>query len=407
MSALVAVLLLVAWQSSVEVLKRRGPALPPELLRKLVHVGSGLIVASLPFFLPFRTIAALAVAFVAAMAFSRRLRVLTAVHDSNRRTYGEIFYPTGIGLLAATHPSRQQFVYAALVLALADGLAAVIGSCSGRGRLPWGKSIPGTTTFFLISSTIGISVLTLVGVPPETAITTALVAAAILTVVETALRGGLDNLVLPPLAGVVIGMRIDALPLLQAAWLIAPVVLAGFVHSIVIHRNLAPRLARPLDGRRTIRGRRLFGSNKTWRGVIVMSTMSGVGALALDELSPRSLELPLQTDSWRGFLLLGFTLGLAYSLAELPNSFVKRQLGVVPGGRARNRRAMQFLFDQLDSVVGVVAVLSIFVREPVVLVAALLLGFAVHVVADRLLYAFHVKPSPRETVSTTTAEALA
>jgi dolichol kinase len=407
-SAVVAVTLLVAWQSLVELLKRRRLALPEEVLRKLVHVGSGLIVAALPFFLSFGAIAALAASFVLAMAVSRRLKILTSLHDSGRRTYGELFYPLGVGVLAVTDPSRQQFVYAALVLALADGLAALVGARSHRGRLPWGKSVSGSTTFFLIATATGITILALGGVAPGTAIARALVAAAALTLAELVLCLGLDNLVLPPLAAVVIGIDVDPLPLLQALCLIAPVVFAGVVHSVVIHRNLLSRLARPLDGGRTIRGSRVFGTNKTWRGVVVMSSMSAVGALALHAVSPRFLELPLRVHDLSGFLLLGITLGLAYSLAELPNSFAKRQLGIAPGARTRSRQTTQFLLDQGDSVVGVVAVLAIFVRDPFVLVVTVPLGLAVHVVADCLLYAFHVKPPRTEPRSpTAAAEALA
>jgi dolichol kinase len=404
-NALVAVAVLLVWQGSVEVVKRRAPVICDEVLRKLVHIGSGLIVAALPFFLSFRTIAALGVVFVVAMAISRRLRILTSVHDAGRATYGELFFPLGIVVLAAIHPSRREFVYAALVLALADGFAALVGSASRRGRLSWGKSIPGSAAFFLISSAIGTGTLAATGVEPGMAVATALFAAAALTLVESTLRLGLDNLVLPPCAALVIGVRVEPLPLLQALWLIAPVVLAGFVHSVVIHRDLLPRLARPLDCGRTFRGRRIFGANKTWRGVIVMSTMSALGALALH--SPRVLELPVPAASPGGFLLLGSTLGLAYSLAELPNSFVKRQLGVAPGARSRARRKTQFLIDQLDSVIGVVAVLALFVRDPAVLAAVVPLGFAVHVVADALLYAFHVKERRPESVSATPAEALA
>jgi dolichol kinase len=406
-STVVAVAVLVAWQSFVELLKRRVPASKTELPRKLVHVGSGLITAALPFFLSYGTIGALAVAFAGGMAISRRLRIFTAVHCAGRTSYGEIFYPLGIALLAAIHPSRGAFVYAVLVLALADGFAALVGSHMRRGRLPWGKSVPGSATFFLIAGAVGVAVLAPDGVSPGTAIATALVAAAALTLTELVLRLGLDNLVLPPVAALVIAVRVDPRPIAQAAWLIAPVVLAGVVHSVVIHRDLAPRLARPIDGGRTLRGRRLFGSNKTWRGVVVMSTTTAVGALVLFAIAPRSLELPLRAEGVGAFLLLGSVLGIAYSLAELPNSFVKRQLGIAPGARTRSHGRSQYLVDQLDSVLGVAAVLAIAVDEPAVLLAIVPLGLAVHAVADYLLYALRVKAPVGDVVAAAPAEALA
>jgi dolichol kinase len=400
-SALAAVAVLLAWQASVELLKRRVPTVAAEVPRKLVHVGSGVIVAALPFFLPLGTIAALAVAFAVGMAVSRRLRILTAVHDADRATFGELFFPLGVAVLALMQPSRPAFVYAALVLALADGLAALVGSRTRRGRLPWGKSVSGSGAFFFVASTVGVAVLAGQGISPGTAVATAVVAAAALTLTELALRLGLDNLVLPPLAALVIAVRVDATPIAQALWLIAPVVLAGVVHSVVIHRDLVPRLARPIDGGRTLRGRRLFGSNKTWRGPVVMAAASAIGALVVYELVP----LPLRGDGSGSLVLLGLGLGLAYSLAELPNSFVKRQLGIAPGARTRGRRTTQFLVDQLDSVIGVVAVLAFVVDAPAVLIAAVPLGLAVHVVADCLLYALRVKAPAGEIVAPAPAPA--
>jgi dolichol kinase len=406
-SALVAVAAILAWQASVELLKRCVPAISAEVPRKLVHVGSGLIVAALPFFLSLRTIAALAIAFALAMAVSRRLRILTAVHDADRATYGELFFPLGVAVLALMQPSRAAFVYAALVLALADGFAALVGSRTRRGRLPSGKSVPGSATFYAVAAAAGVAALALDGISPGTAIVTALVAAAVVTLVELPLRLGLDNLVLPPLAALAIAVHVDPQPVAQALWLIAPVVLAGVVHSVVIHRDLVPRLARPIDGGRTLRGRRLLGTNKTWRGPAVMSTVGALAALVLYELAPRSLELPLRIDGSGALMLLGAALGLAYSAAELPNSFAKRRLGIAPGARTRGHRTTQFVVDQLDSVIGVVAVLALVVDDPVVLLAAVPLGLAVHVVADCLLYALRVKAPVAEVVTPTSAEALA
>src|SRR5207249_835316 len=98
-----AVLLLGSVPAAAEILKRRLVG-PTELLRKTVHIGDGLLAAALPVFVSFRAIAGIALFFAGAMAISRRRGIFTAVHDVERRSYGEIFYPLGIALLATFFP---------------------------------------------------------------------------------------------------------------------------------------------------------------------------------------------------------------------------------------------------------------------------------------------------------------
>ena len=180
----------------------------------------------------------------------------------------------------------------------------------------------------------------------------------------------------------------------EALYLIAPLVVAGAVHGPVIKRDLLPGLARPLDFGRSFRGERILGANKTWRGVLVMSTVSVLVVfvqLQLDGVEPfRGLgALDYGGGRW---LALGLALGLAYNLAELPNSFAKRRLGIPPGGVSRRRAAVQYAVDQADLAVGATLVLGLFLGwrwEPLLVVFAV--GVAVHVVVDRLFFLLGVK----------------
>jgi CDP-archaeol synthase len=170
----------------------------------------------------------------------------------------------------------------------------------------------------------------------------------------------------------------------RVLYLIAPAVAAGLLHAVVIKCDLLRVLARPLDG-----GRGILGSNKTWRGVVVMlagSTASvGLqGVVDLETLALVDYREPLT-------LLLGLALGAGYSLAELPNSFVKRRLGVAPGRRARRFAPLQYVADQGDSVLGATLAVALFVRDAEVLVLVVAVGFALHAAIDRLLYALDVK----------------
>ena len=54
-------------------------------------------------------------------------------------------------------------------------------------------------------------------------------------------------------------------PLICAVFLIVAFVLAGFFQTFWLRSRFSVRLQVPIDGSRTIRGKRIFGDNKTWR----------------------------------------------------------------------------------------------------------------------------------------------
>jgi hypothetical protein len=64
--------------------------------------------------------------------------------------------------------------------------------------------------------------------------------------------------------------RTTATPARSAPWLFLPVLGAPLAHAPVLRYDLLPALKRPIDGGRTLGGRRILGDNKTWRGAAVM-----------------------------------------------------------------------------------------------------------------------------------------
>lgn len=178
--------------------------------------------------------------------------------------------------------------------------------------------------------------------------------------------------------------------------LVAVLLAGGVVQALVIRFDLLSRLAVPLDGGRSWRGARILGDNKTVRGAVVMIAATTLAAAVLLPLAPPSDDVP--TVGWAG---LGALMGVGYILAELPNSFVKRRLGIDPGSSASGRvRAVQYVVDQTDSVLGVELVLWLVLDLPAdELVVLGLVGVAVHVLFDLLLHRVGVKnhitpPSP-------------
>jgi 1-acyl-sn-glycerol-3-phosphate acyltransferase len=176
---------------------------------------------------------------------------------------------------------------------------------------------------------------------------------------------------------------------------ILPVVVAGIAHSVAIRADLFPRTAGSLDFGIRLRGEPLFGENKTWRGVLIMASVTPVCAFLLSfVLGPEQLP-----QGFGGFAepapaaTLGLLMGLGYSLGELPNSFIKRRLKILPGSRPAGPRGVIFyLVDQADSVAGVTLLLWLVIEPPArVLLELFAVGSLVHVVFDLLLDLFEVK----------------
>jgi CDP-diglyceride synthetase len=182
--------------------------------------------------------------------------------------------------------------------------------------------------------------------------------------------------------------------LLQSLWFMLPAVAGGAVHIAVIKLDLLPGLARvPLDFGLRFRGERVFGANKTLRGLVVMPAATALFALL------QATQLGSAPLLWPpGFervdpLAWGLALGFGYILGELPNSFVKRQLGVAPGDAARGATGRVFWFvDQLDALAGALAVMCLFWVPPLALVAWLvLLTLLIHPLMAALMYLLGLK----------------
>lgn len=114
-------------------------------------------------------------------------------------------------------------------------------------------------------------------------------------------------------------------------------------------------------------GRRVFGDNKTWIGFFSMIFFCAAAqviqgfVLSVSGLETRSDLYILHENRPVYNLLIGFLFGLAYMLLELPNSFIKRRLGIRPGKTERSARGIVFfVIDQIDSLIGVMAVIYIF-----------------------------------------------
>lgn len=181
----------------------------------------------------------------------------------------------------------------------------------------------------------------------------------------------------------------------RATWLILPVVLGGLGHVAVLKTNVLGPLAVPIDGGARWHGRPVFGANKTWRGIAVMTGLTALASAMQAAFARRNRwtsALELQRSARVNAWAAGAVCGLTYCLAELPNSFAKRRLGILPGARSSRAGRLQYVVDQADSVAGCLIPLRLLYRsDGGELLTAFALGMTIHIGIDRLIYAIGVK----------------
>ena len=115
---------------------------------------------------------------------------------------------------------------------------------------------------------------------------------------------------------------------------------------------------------------------------------------SLRDMLPAWLERGLWDVSPGHYALLGFAAGLTFMLAELPNSFFKRRLGILPGEspQAGWARLVCPLLDRIDSILGTLIAVSLLVPvSPVTWLWVLLIGPGVHALFSTVLFRLHVK----------------
>ena len=137
----------------------------------------------------------------------------------------------------------------------------------------------------------------------------------------------------------------------QALYLFSPLLVSVAMSALVQRYDLCASWKVPIDGGRTFRGKRIFGDSKTWRGVAV----AVIGSMATVVLQKHVLVGTAQTLAVVDYarispFLLGTAMGASAMAGELPNSFVKRRLGIAPGSTARRpvRRVAFWVWDQVD-----------------------------------------------------------
>lgn len=174
-----------------------------------------------------------------------------------------------------------------------------------------------------------------------------------------------------------------------------PPILAGILNMIWMKLPILKKIQTPIDcNKNFIDKKRIFGNHKTWKGIIGYLILNIImmpiwGFICKITSLGRLNYFYIQNENTLVFnLLIGLLLGLAYSLFELPNSFLKRRLDIAPGKTPSGLKKIIFvILDQADSVFGCVLVVWLFYDMTFsfyfIYVA---LGAITHIILNMILY---------------------
>ena len=174
--------------------------------RKLVHVAGGLICLAFPFFIesPW-TVTVLALGMAALLVMGRKLNLLCSLHGVERRTHGAEYFPVTVAAVFwMSHDRPALYLASLLTLAVADSLAALVGSRFGQVKFEVDrefKTLEGSLVFYLaafgsISIPLALSSDPLLPSMSHRVVI-ALFTAMLVTVFEAVGRHGRDNLWVP------------------------------------------------------------------------------------------------------------------------------------------------------------------------------------------------------------------
>ena len=129
-----------------------------ERARKFIHILAGIWMAFWPFYISFDAIFLLGWAALTLLVYSRFTDLFHAIYAVERRTYGELLFALAIVVCAYIGKEPWVFTTSILLLALADGGAAVAGRLWGRknqyrvfGSNDLLKSVAGTAAFIVFA----------------------------------------------------------------------------------------------------------------------------------------------------------------------------------------------------------------------------------------------------------------
>lgn len=178
------------------------------------------------------------------------------------------------------------------------------------------------------------------------------------------------------------------------------VILGGILNMIFVKTNFYKKYKYPIDCNRKFRdGKRIFGDNKTWIGIVSMIVCCILSQVFIGFIC-NAFNINNHNQIYRFYenkvgvnVLTGFLFGFMYMLFELPNSFIKRRLDIECGKTNTNIIGkLFFVIDQIDSLIGVMLILVIFAKISwKQYFAYIFIGGFTHIMVNLFLYKIKVR----------------
>lgn len=169
------------------------------IMRKIIHVSMSLVVICFTFLFDYKVMVAAGLFYAVILLIARKVFKFYSLRDRHDESWGEIFFPLGIGLAACIATSQMIFIAAMLVLALSDTVAYVFGRRYPKSRqIVPNRTVAGSGAGFVTSLVIVIAL--------QFTFSTALAAALVVLVAEVISQRGLDNVTMPVAAASVLSL---------------------------------------------------------------------------------------------------------------------------------------------------------------------------------------------------------
>lgn len=177
-----------------------------------------------------------------------------------------------------------------------------------------------------------------------------------------------------------------------AIWFFLPAGLANASPVFATRIKLLNFLYKPLDFGAKFRGKRIFGENKTWLG-LVFGIIVGFFVIWLQRYGYnhsewiRTISLNVNYSESK-IILLGPLMGFGALAGDAAESFFKRQVGVKPG-------STWFPFDQLDYILGgLILSLPIVILKWYEYLLIIAIWILIHLISSYVGYLTRLKAKP-------------
>ena len=175
----------------------------PELVRKVVHIGTGnVLLIAWWLHIPTWICVCAGVLFSAIALASHRINILPMLNDVGRKTYGVFYYALSITILVTLLWDKypQYAVIGVMVMSWGDGMAALIGKRFGKHtfvHLGNKRSYEGSFAMFATSLIVMLGIFGITHGVQAKDIGIVIPVAAIAALLEAYSPGGTDNLSVP------------------------------------------------------------------------------------------------------------------------------------------------------------------------------------------------------------------